>query len=123
MIKMDMTWIVVAKSIHSGQATSMSASEIIRGVQEEFGEKIHHAMIGNLTGSKDRQAKKSYRPSGGSRNRYLSEESKGRFRLYKETDGPRDGKDKIRRSCPRPDALPQEYHYLVEWYKSEYFPS
>lgn len=124
MYKMYMVWIVVAKTMHSGQATSMSASEIIRAVLEKFQEKITPVMVTtHLVGSVDKDVDKSNPQRGGSRNRYLSKELDGRFRLYKKADGSHDGLRKTGPYHPAKSALPQEYHHLVEWYESEYFHS
>ena len=124
--KISMVWIVVAESLRSGDAQSLGQDEIIHAVREKFQKEIPPVMIsGHLVGSVGRHADKNYYPKrGGGRYRYLSRDPDGRFRLYKETDGP-DGWDKTKTSprYPSLDKLPQEYHYLVEWYESEYFPS
>lgn len=122
--KISMVWIVVAESLRSGHAQSLGQDEIIHAVREKFQKEIPPVMIsGHLVGSEDRQSDKSNPQRGGSRNRYLSKEPDGRFRLYKKADEPRDGLDKTGPYCPSLEKLPQEYHYLVEWYESEYFPS
>lgn len=124
MYKMHMVWIVVAESLRSGHAESMEKNEIIRTVWEKFQKEIPPVMItGHLVGSVDRHANKSNPNIGGSRNRYLSKETDGHFRLYKKTDRSHDGWDKTGLYCPATSALPQEYHHLVKWYKSEYFLS
>ena len=75
----------------------------------------------------NRQADKTNPARGGSRNRYLfrtedgvSPSEYGDFRLYKDTDSLHDGKDKTGRINPELNEIPEEYHYLIDWYNNKY---
>lgn len=132
MIKMDMVWVATAKLIHPGISSSVlvARNEIQQEVARLFGEKITPVMIEkHLVSWEDRQADRTYPKRGGSRNRYLfrtedgvSPSGDGDFRLYRQSDAEYDGIDKTGRIHPEIDAIPERYHYLMEWYQSEYFP-
>lgn len=124
MTKMNMIWIAVAKILHSRSALSVTKSDIDRVVDELFQAEITPVMINvHLVASEDRQADKNNPQRGGSRNRYLSREIDGTFRLYKKSDEAHDGFDKTGPTHPSVDSLPDEYKHLVDWYKKEYYPS
>jgi len=124
MTKMNMVWIAVAKLLHSHSVRSVTESDIKRLVEGLFGAEITPVMINvHLVASEDRQADKANPWRGGSRNRYLSRASDGRFRLYKKSDELHDGFDKTGPTHPPVDSLPDEYKYLVSWYENEYFLS
>jgi len=124
MTKMNMVWVAVAKLLHSHPARSVTKSEIDRLVYELFQAEITPVMINvHLVASEDRQADKTNPQRGGSRNRYLSRENDGTFRLYKKSDEEYNGLDKTGPTHPPIKSLPDEYRYLVTWYKNEYLPS
>jgi len=124
MTKMNMVWIAVAKLLHSHPARSVTKNDIDRFVRKLFQAEITPVMINvHLVASEDRQADKANPQRGGSRNRYLSRASDGRFRLYKKSDEAHDGFDKTGSTHPPVDSLPDEYKHLVSWYENEYFLS
>jgi len=124
MTKMNMVWVAVAKLLRSHSVRSVTESDIKRLVEGLFGAEITPVMINvHLVASEDRQADKANPQRGGSRNRYLSRASDGRFRLYKKSDEAHDGFDKTGPTHPPVDSLPDEYKYLVSWYENEHFLS
>ncbi len=130
MIKMDMIWIATAKLIYPNTYSSklVSLGSIEQGVSRIFNARITPIMVDkHLVSWEDRQADKAIPARGGSRNRYLfktedgiSPSGNGDFRLYKDKDGKHDGKDKTGRTRPELGDIPQEYHYLIEWYDDKY---
>lgn len=124
MTKMNMVWVAVAKLLHSHPARSVTKNDIDRLVRKLFQAEITPVMINvHLVASEDRQADKANPRRGGSRNRYLSRESDGTFRLYKKSDEIHNGVDKSGPTHPTIGSLPDEYGYLVTWYEKEYFLS
>lgn len=124
MTKMNMVWVAVAKLLRSHSAPSVTKSDIDRLVRKLFQAEITPVMINvHLVASADRQADKNNPQRGGSRNRYLSREIDGTFRLYKKSDEVHDGFDKTGPTHPSVNSLPDEYKHLVDWYKNEYFLS
>jgi len=130
MIKMDMIWVATAKLIYPEIACSYLVSQkaIEQEVSRLFGVRITPVMLKkHLVSWEDRQADRTIPARGGSRNRYLfrtsdglSPSPDGDLRLCKKIDSKYDGIDKTGRTCPEPDRIPEEYHYLIKWYESEY---
>ena len=128
---MDMCWIAAAILIHpqTDPIFLVSNGLIERKVKSMFGEDITRIMIDrHLVSWEDRQADKTQPKRGGSRNRYFfrtidgqKPAENGKFRLYKLSDSVYDGMDKTGKIHPDPTEIPQEYHYLLDWYQSEYF--
>jgi hypothetical protein len=133
MIKMDMIWIAVATLLYPATSpkTMVTRRQIENKVDNLFGDNIMPVMIErHLVSWVDRQADKAQPSRGGSRNRYLfrtidgtSPSEMGDFRLYKQMDNQYDGWDKTGRTCPDPTSIPVEYHYLIDWYKTDYYPA
>lgn len=131
MIKMDMIWIATALLIHPNVSpTRLVTNSLIENkIWSLFGTKITPVMLEqHLVSWEDRQADKWNPKRGGSRNRYLfrtidglSPSGIGDFRLYKKADSKYDGLDKTGRICPELEKIPAAYHYLVEWYKKNYY--
>lgn len=129
--KMDMCWIAAATLIYPRTEVTflISKEQIDLKVKNLFREDITPIMLTHhLVSWQDRQADKSNPGRGGSRNRYffrtrdgLKPADDGRFRLYKPIDKTYDGKDKTGKSHPDRAEIPHEYHYLLDWYDSEYF--
>ena len=133
MIKMDMIWVATAKLIYPEASPSclVSRKEIEQEIARLFNDKITPVMLAkHLVSWEDRQADKTIKTRGGSRNRYLFRTTDGLllskdgdYRLYKQMDGKYDGVDKAGRTHPWPSDIPEKHHYLIEWYKSIYFES
>lgn len=126
MTKMDKIWIAVGTLIYPNVRADITVSkaEIDAKVQAMFATDVSPVMITHhLVGSKDRQRDKNNPQRGGSRNRYLTIDAGGRFRLYRKTDGVNDGRDKTGPFCPSAENIRPEYRYLLKWYNSCYFKS
>ena len=120
---MDMIWVTVAFLTYPEVTARrlLSEGEIRAKVRQAFGEEVKPVMVSrHLVGSEDRQADHKNPARGGSRNRYLTRVG-DRYRLYREADGGRDGKDKTGPCCPARDRVSCEHRYLVDWYHAEYF--
>lgn len=131
MYKMDMIWVAAATMIFpKTEATHLiTINEILQQVTNLFDEQIHQVMIDkHLVSWEDRMADKSNPSRGGSRNRFLfrnldgySPNGAGDFRLYKDQDNRFDGLDKTGPVHPKRVRVPQDFHYLIEWYEKKYF--
>jgi hypothetical protein len=83
----------------------------------------------HLVSWEGRQVNPEYLPMGGGRYRYLfrtedgfAPSEYGDYRLYKARDSQCDGPDKMSgETHPKRDEIPEEYHYLLDWYGSTYF--
>lgn len=132
MIKTDMIWIATAVLIYPDTLPRKYVSElqIEKEVARLFDTRITPIMVTkHLVSWEDRQADRVDPRRGGSRNRYLFQtengtkpSGEGKFRLYKQADGQYDGWEKTGRICPDAESIPSNFHYLVEWYKAQYFP-
>ena len=132
MTKMDMIWIAIARLIYPETALDkvVTRSSIENEVHTLFGETITPVMLAkHLVSWEDRQADNKNPKRGGSRNRYLfrtidgtTPSTLGEYRLYKACDSLYDGYDKTGKVHPRQADVPPQYHCLVEWYDSHYFP-
>ena len=60
------------------------------------------------------------KPPNPGRHRMLYETSHGRRRLYREGD-PADPK-RLGKVLPEAEAIPEQYRYLLDWYRNEYAP-
>jgi hypothetical protein len=134
-IKMDMIWIATALLLYpeTSPRRLISEGDIEKEVVRLFGEdsiSISIMIAKHLVSWEDRQADKNNPRRGGSRNLYLfrtkngiEPSSEGKFRLYKIIDSRYDGWEKTSRISPEQESIPVEFHYLLEWYKSQYYPT
>ena len=123
---MDMVWITVASRIHpqTNEGVTVSKDQIDRTVVDLFQESITPVMItSHLVNSVDRQADAKNPERGGSRNRYLSRDDQGQYRLYKAGDRNSDAWEKTGPTCPSTENVPSQFHDLISWYQSEYLNS
>ncbi len=126
MTKMNKIWIAVGTLIYPDirATTTVSKAQIDAKIQTMFAATISPVMITHhLVGSEDRQRDKNNPQRGGSRNRYLTRDAAGRFRLYRKADGVNDGRDKTGPFCPLAENICPKYQYLLKWYNSCYFES
>ncbi len=129
--KMDKIWVVIALQLHPDihHTKLVSLDEIRRILKYNFDTEITPIMLTHhLVSWIDRQADRTVPARGGSRNRYLfrSEDGlmpseTGNFRLYKAQDARFDGWDKTGKVRPEPDAIPPEFHHLLDWHQTTYF--
>jgi len=130
MLKMDMIWIAAAKLIYPSTLprTLATGADIEDEVGKLFKTRITSVMLAvHLVSWEDRQANRHNPVEGGNRCRYLFRTADGtapaeggRYRLYKRADGRFDGKDKTGRTCPEWTKIADDYHYLVDWYRTQY---
>ena len=126
MTKMDKIWIAVATLIHPNfrAMVTVSKAEIDAQVHAMFQIEVTPVMITHhLVGSEDRQRDRNNPQRGGSRNRYLTRDANGRFRLYRKSDAINDGRDKSGPYCPKAENVCPGHRYLLDWYIACYFAS
>jgi len=126
---MDMIWIATAKLIypHTDDRYTVTDGQITTEIMRLFHTTVTPVLYkAHLVSSIDRHADKKNPARGGSRNRYLfrttdgkSPDKNGDYRLYMQPDSIHDGKDKTGKTCPEREAIPTEYHELLDWYLKE----
>jgi hypothetical protein len=129
MSDMDKLWIATASLLHPATAPDhlVTVPQIRIEYQRLFGGSLSTTLVQHLVSWKPRNIDKDNPSRGGSRNRYFfrtddgaTPSPNGGYRLYKSPDITFDGVGKDGPTCPRVGGIGEQFHFLRDWYLSDY---